>query len=46
MLKVDKWLGIMTSLIPGRDPTKEKFKNWYYIRDKTHISYFAKKSFL
>ena len=42
LLKPHGWLGIMTKLVKDQ----EAFKNWHYIRDKTHISFFSKETFL
>lgn len=41
-LNVGGTLGIMTKLV--RD--KEAFSKWHYIQDRTHISFFSKKTFV
>jgi len=35
------WLGLMTALLEGVD-----FSRWYYKNDPTHISFFARETFL
>lgn len=41
MIKPGGFLGLMTKLVKDQ----EAFKNWHYIRDKTHISFFSKETF-
>jgi len=41
MLKPDGILGIMTKLVLN----KERFANWHYKNDPTHISFFSRKTF-
>jgi len=36
LLEREGWLGIMTGMVPE----KEKFSDWYYHRDPTHVSFF------
>ena len=40
-LRPGGWLGIMTKLV--KDP--QAFKNWHYIRDLTHISFYSRTTF-
>lgn len=42
LLKEDAYLAIMTNFHPNNN---EIFKNWWYRRDPTHISFFTKKTF-
>lgn len=42
LLEDGGFLSVMTSLHPGND---EKFKDWWYIRDKSHISFYNLKTF-
>jgi hypothetical protein len=41
LLKKGGYLSIMTLLHPK---TEEKFKNWWYKRDATHISFYSSKT--
>ncbi|MTI14886.1 class I SAM-dependent methyltransferase [Sansalvadorimonas verongulae] len=41
MVKPGGFLGLMTKLVSGQ----KEFINWHYIRDKTHISFFSRKTF-
>ena len=41
MLKPRGYLGVMTKL----RPTNDKFANWHYIRDSTHICFYADTTF-
>ena len=41
ILKQGGWMGIMTKLATDR----EAFKNWHYIRDDTHISFYSRLTF-
>ena len=41
LLKPGGWLGIMTSFLT----TDDMFENWYYRRDPTHVTFYAKKTF-
>jgi 2-polyprenyl-3-methyl-5-hydroxy-6-metoxy-1,4-benzoquinol methylase len=41
LLKPGGWLGIMTSFLT----THDMFENWYYRRDPTHVTFYAKKTF-
>jgi hypothetical protein len=34
------WLGVMTKLVQG----PEAFRNWHYIRDRTHVCFFSESS--
>lgn len=42
MLRAGGWLGIMTKLVRDR----EAFGSWHYIRDRTHICFYSRDSFL
>ena len=41
LLRHGGMLGIMTKQVGDRD----SFKNWHYIRDRTHISFFSRETF-
>lgn len=41
ILKPSGWLGVMT----GRIPSECKFSDWHYIRDPTHVCFYAEKTF-
>ena len=41
LLKPGGWLGIMTSFLT----TDDKFENWYYRRDPTHVTFYCEKTF-
>ena len=41
LLKTGGTLGIMTHL----RPKKESFKDWYYIREDTHVAFYSEKTF-
>ena len=41
MLRPGGWLGIMTKLVIN----EESFREWHYIRDLTHISFFSRETF-
>ena len=41
LLKPGGWLGIMTSFLT----TDDKFENWYYRRDPTHVTFYCGKTF-
>ena len=41
MLNQESWLGIMTKLVID----KHAFSTWHYIRDRTHISFYSKRTF-
>ena len=40
-LKPGGWLGVMTSFLTS----DEKFENWYYRRDPTHVTFYCEKTF-
>ena len=41
LLKPGGWLGVMTSFLTS----DEKFENWYYRRDPTHVTFYCEKTF-
>lgn len=41
MLKRGGWLGIMTKLV--RD--QHRFRQWHYIRDRTHVCFYCRRTF-
>ena len=41
LLKPGGWLGIMTSFLTS----DERFENWYYRRDPTHVTFYCEKTF-
>ena len=41
LLKPGAWLGVMTSFLTS----DEKFENWYYRRDPTHVTFYCEKTF-
>ena len=41
LLKPGGWLGVMTSFLTS----DEEFKNWYYRRDPTHVTFYCEKTF-
>lgn len=41
MLNQESWLGIMTKLVID----KHAFSTWHYIRDRTHICFYSKRTF-
>lgn len=42
MLNAGGWLGIMTKMVQDI----HAFKNWHYIRDLTHVSFFSRDTFI
>lgn len=41
LLAFNSWFGVMTSFMPNDN----KFENWYYRRDPTHVVFYKKKTF-
>ena len=41
LLDYNSWFGLMTSFLPNDN----KFENWYYRRDPTHVVFYKRKTF-